>query len=329
MFSFLKYILRILAKRFAERYFSKPIANVILALIAFVTITLAGTVFFSLDYFTVKGITGLPEINGPITTFSQDVHYRYKVLIAALTTHHGILTEAIKYSIVLLIFLLAHETGHYLACRHYGVPATLPFVIPFPLGFGTLGAIIKIKGTIPNRKVLFDIGIAGPLAGFIAVVPSLVLGMKLSFLTTRIPSGHAIIFGEPLLWKIIQNRIFPALSGDYMLVAHPVCFAAWFGLLATSLNLLPLGQLDGGHIAYAVFGKKSLVLYRIFYVCLILLCLKWFYWFVWLIIGYFIGLKHPQLLDETDNIGTTRKVLAILAMIIFIITFMIKPVQEG
>ena len=325
MFSSFKYRLRILA----IKYFNKPIVNVVLALTAFITITLVGTVFFSVDFFISKGITGLPEVEGPMTTFSQQIHFQYKVLIAALTTHHGILIEAIKYAIALLIFLLAHEMGHYLACRHYGVPATLPFVIPFPLGFGTLGAVIKIKGIIPNRKVLFDIGIAGPLAGFIAVVPFLILGMKLSFLTAQVPSGETISFGEPLLWKMIQSRIFPELSGNYTLVAHPVCFAAWFGLLATSLNLLPLGQLDGGHIAYAVFGRKALILYRIFYVCLILLCLKWFYWFVWLIIGYFIGLKHPQLLDETDNIGTTRKILAILAVIIFIITFMIKPVQEG
>ena len=287
-----------------------------------------------MEYFFYKG--GLDNSIYMMKPDSAVIQHLYDLIInhhfiyhftAILTTHRFILIEALKYSIALLVFLLAHELGHYLVCRHYGVPASLPFLIPISEGFGTLGAVIKIRGIIPNRKVLFDIGIAGPLAGFAVLVPFLYAGMKLSFLTAQIPAGGSIAFGEPLIWTFIQNRVFPQLSGNVMLVAHPMIFAAWFGLLATSLNLLPLGQLDGGHIAYAVFGRKAVILYKIFYVMLVLLCLTWYFWFVWVIIGYFIGLKHPPLLDETEDIGTTRKLLAILAAIIFIITFMIKPVE--
>jgi membrane-associated protease RseP (regulator of RpoE activity) len=172
----------------------------------------------------------------------------------------GLLGQGLWYSATILAILGAHEMGHYVACRRYRVDATLPFFLPLPPPFwtGTLGAVIRIREAFPNRRVLFDIGVAGPIAGFVVLVPALFLGLAMS---TVVPapaqSAELVYLGEPLLFKWATRLMFGALADGFTLNMHPMVFAAWFGMLATALNLLPFGQLDGGHITYATLGRWS------------------------------------------------------------------------
>ena len=160
------------------------------------------------------------------------------------------------YSVPLLAILTAHEFGHYFACRYYNVDATLPYFIPAPLPLtGTLGAVIRIREAFPSKRALFDIGVAGPIAGFVVLVPLLIWGISMSTVGP-VPDG-AIYFGEPLLWKLLEWAFFGFIPAGSDVMLHPVGFAAWWGMLATALNLLPFGQLDGGHIMYARLGRYA------------------------------------------------------------------------
>ena len=169
-----------------------------------------------------------------------------------------LLLQGVWYSGTLLAILGAHEMGHYVACRRYDVDATLPFFIPMPPFIfltGTLGAVIKIREAFPTRKVLFDIGIAGPIAGFVLLVPALFCGMMLSYIVPAPTEGTVFSLGEPLLFRWATQLVFGTIPDGYTVNMHPMVFAAWFGMLATALNLLPFGQLDGGHVVYTLFGR--------------------------------------------------------------------------
>ena len=168
------------------------------------------------------------------------------------------------YSLSIMTILVAHEMGHYLTSRHYGVPSTLPYFIPFPyFPFGTFGAVIKMRGVIRDKKSLFDIGASGPLCGFTLSVVCAVIGIKLSTAVKMTGAGSNLIeLGDPLLFKILEKIMVHDLPANYELVLHPVAYAAWVGLFVTALNLLPVGQLDGGHVIYAVAGEKSKWVYR-------------------------------------------------------------------
>ena len=164
------------------------------------------------------------------------------------------------YSLTILGILGAHEMGHYLACRIYKVDATLPYFLPLPPPFwtGTLGAVIRIREAFPTRTVLFDVGVAGPIAGFAALIPALLYGLSLSTIVPAPPESAELIYlGEPLLFKGAAWLMFGTVPEGYTLNMHPMVFASWFGMLATALNLLPFGQLDGGHITYATLGRWS------------------------------------------------------------------------
>ena len=168
------------------------------------------------------------------------------------------------YSFALITILLTHEMGHYITSRHYGIPTTLPFFIPWPMPpFGTFGALIKMKGDHPNRKALFDIGAAGPLSGFIVAVPFIVIGIKLSAVVSRvtIPDPSFMELGDSLLFTILEKILIGDIPKGHELILHPFAYAGWVGLFVTSLNLLPIGQLDGGHLIYAVCGPKSRLVY--------------------------------------------------------------------
>ena len=177
-----------------------------------------------------------------------------------ITPGSGLLLQGFWYSLTILGILGAHEMGHYLACRWYQVDATLPYFLPLPPPFftGTLGAVIRIREAFPTRAILFDIGVAGPIAGFLALVPALFLGLSLSNIV-RAPaeSPELIYLGEPLLFQWATRLVFGTVADGYTLNMHPIVFASWFGMLATALNLLPFGQLDGGHITYATLGRWS------------------------------------------------------------------------
>jgi len=231
------------------------------------------------------------------------------------------------YAVVLMAILLAHEMGHYLTCRKYGLSATLPFFVPAPTLIGTLGAFIKIRSPITRKRELFDIGAAGPLAGFLLAVPALVVGLALS---RTIPSvtRDSIAFGEPLIFTLV-GRLFIRHAGLGMTILfHPVAFAGWVGMLVTSLNLIPLGQLDGGHIFYAVFGSRSRAATKIVMGLLAVAgVLFWAGWLIWFFILLIMGLRHPRVFDEDAPLGKRRTIIAVLIVGIFILSFIPAPVQ--
>lgn len=253
-----------------------------------------------------------------------------------LLTDPSYLKGGMLFSIPILIILVGHELGHYLTCVRYGIRATLPHLIPvpptlfgFPLNpFGTFGAVIRIKALFQNRRQLFDVGIAGPLAGFFFILPALALGVFYSHeFVTEGTSGIYLNFGEPLLLKIAGRLFLANPNADITL--HPIGWAAWFGMLATSLNLLPIGQLDGGHIVYAVLGRRG---HRIisFATLGILLVLGVMVWPGYLLFGalvFFLAFRHPPIATDYPPLGRARILLAILALIVLILTFIPVPVD--
>ena len=238
------------------------------------------------------------------------------------------------YSLSVLAILGCHEMGHYLACRYYGVAASRPYFLPVPLPLtGTLGAFIRIRQPIPGKRELFDIGIAGPIAGFVIAVPLLFIGMYLSRVDEIPPNveGGLVWLGEPLLFKAAVWLTFGQIADGFTVTMHPMAFAAWFGLLATALNLFPIGQLDGGHISYAVLGRKSTGVTLVTLVCLIGLAFWSLSWAVWagltvLMIMVF-GPHHPRTPDEAIPLDPTRKALAAFAVIMFILCFTPAPIE--
>jgi membrane-associated protease RseP (regulator of RpoE activity) len=241
------------------------------------------------------------------------------------------------YSGTVLAILGCHELGHYFACRYYDVDASLPFFIPFlvPIPIfqtGTFGAFIRIREPIPSKRMLFDIGIAGPIAGFLIAVPALAIGLALSNVRLLPPAMDGVSLGEPLLLKIAARAIWGVPPQGYELNLHPITIGAWFGLLATSLNLFPIGQLDGGHISYAVLGRRSSHVTLVMIACAIVL--TWFSrsWLVWtvLMVGMLLafGRHHPRTFDEDVPLDRRRKWLALFAVVMFILCFTPAPLEE-
>ena len=244
-----------------------------------------------------------------------------------------LLLDGLWYSGTILAILGCHELGHYLACRYYDVDASLPFFLPVPISItGTLGAFIRIREPIPEKRMLFDIGIAGPIAGFLVAVPALVVGISLSHVVKLPVQFHGFELGEPLLFQLVTNVIWGHVADGYSLNLHPIAFAAWFGLLATALNLFPIGQLDGGHISYAVLGPRST--YVTFAAAGVTAVLAFFYtsWVVWsgliIVMLFVFGPRHPRVFDEDVPLDRARVVLAICALAMFILCFTPAPIQE-
>jgi membrane-associated protease RseP (regulator of RpoE activity) len=234
--------------------------------------------------------------------------------------------RGLPYSLTLLTILLAHEMGHYVACRHYGISATLPFFIGLPTLIGTLGAFIRIRSAIFSRRQLFDIGIAGPLAGFIFVIPALAIGLAYSKVIPGIVAQGDYAFSTPLILRALEWLIFPGVPASDIYL-HPVARAAWFGVLATALNLMPIGQLDGGHILYAFVGAAHRPLTRLFILALIPMGIFYSYsWLVWAIFLFFLARRHPRIYDETA-LGPGRSRLGLLALVIFVISFSVVPIR--
>jgi membrane-associated protease RseP (regulator of RpoE activity) len=220
---------------------------------------------------------------------------------------------------------MAHELGHYLACVYYRVDATLPFFLPAPTPFtGTLGAFIRIRSAIHSKRVLFDIGVAGPLAGFIFLIPALSVGLAFSKVIPGINHQGTIQLGAPALEWILQRVIFPGVRADDIYL-HPVARAAWVGMFATALNLLPVGQLDGGHVVYALLGRSHKWITQTFLLALLPMGKFWNGWWLWAVVLFFFARKHPPVYDQTE-IGSPRVKLGILALVVFILCFSITPI---
>jgi membrane-associated protease RseP (regulator of RpoE activity) len=243
-----------------------------------------------------------------------------------------LLPRGFYYSGTILAILGCHELGHYFACRYYDVDASLPFFLPMPLPLtGTLGAFIRIREPIPSKRMLFDIGIAGPIAGFVVAVPALFLGLWLSRVGLVPTDMDGMSLGEPLLFKLASWLLFGTAPEGYSVNLHPIAFAAWFGLLATSLNLFPIGQLDGGHISYAVFGRKSSYITLVMVAAAIGLTFVSYSWVVWtvlmLVMLVTFGRHHPRTFDEQMPLDRTRMILAVVALIMFVLCFTPTPIE--
>lgn len=253
-------------------------------------------------------------------------------LLFLLTIGSTALVGGWAYSATILAILGCHELGHYVACRYYDVDASLPFFLPVPITLtGTLGAFIRIREPIPYKRWLFDIGIAGPIAGFLVALPALFVGISLSHVAPM-RSESGLFLGDPLLLKAVSWIFWGPLPDTQTLVLHPIAFAAWFGLLATALNLFPVGQLDGGHISYAVLGRRSTYVTIAMIFVAIALSYRSASWIVWTVVvtGMLVafGVRHPPVIDEDVPLDPARKVLAVVAAIIFALCFTPAPIQE-
>ncbi len=246
----------------------------------------------------------------------------------------ALLIRGLWYSGTILAILGCHELGHYFACRYYDVDASLPFFIPVPfLLTGTMGAFIRIREQIPSKRMLFDIGIAGPIAGFVIAAPALFIGLAMSHVV-RLPAnpGDMMELGEPLLFKFASWLLWGTQPDGYSLNMHPMAFAAWFGMLATSLNLFPIGQLDGGHISYAVLGPRRST-YVTFAMLAVAMCLAFFAssWILWtgmmVVMLFVFGPKHPRVFDEDVPLDRTRLLLAVFAVVMFVLCFTPAPIR--
>jgi membrane-associated protease RseP (regulator of RpoE activity) len=245
-----------------------------------------------------------------------------------------LLVRGLWYSLTILSVLGAHEMGHYVACRRYQVDATLPYFLPLPPPFftGTLGAVIRIREAFPTKAILFDIGVAGPIAGFLIVVPALFVGLSMS---TIVPAPAAnvnlIYLGEPLLFQWASHLVFGPVADGYTLNMHPIVFASWFGMLATALNLLPFGQLDGGHITYATLGRWSTPISIATVstaVVMTFFATSWLVMTVMMVVMLLLfGPRHPRVIYEHEPIGRGRQIVAMLALVILIVCFTPVPLR--
>lgn len=247
-----------------------------------------------------------------------------------LLRHPADLLKGIPFSFTLMLILGTHEFGHYYFARKHGVEASLPYFIPAPTFIGTFGAFIKIKSPIYRKKALLEIGAAGPIFGFLVALPALYLGLSLSEVIQMNDAGIGIKLGDSLLVKFFTNIHFSNLADNETVLLHPVAFAGWIGLLVTMLNLLPIGQLDGGHVAYAALGRNHEKIAK--YVLLGLLPMSYFSlnWLVWglLIILLMRTVKHPPVYDVDVPLDNRSKWIAYSCLLIFIICFIPSPFQS-
>jgi membrane-associated protease RseP (regulator of RpoE activity) len=248
------------------------------------------------------------------------------LVLFALTAFSVYLVGGPLLVVGLLSILLAHEMGHYVLCRIYRVDATLPYFIPFPFTLvGTLGAFIRIRGPIPHRRALFDIGIGGPLAGFAVCLPVLALGLFEARVVPDTPSAFTISLGEPLLfhWSAVWLR---GLSEGQTLSIGPLGMAAWFGLFVTALNMMPIGQLDGGHVVYSMFRERAHLVSRIAsWVCVGLIYFGPS-WLLWAVLVRILGRRHPPTWDDSAPLGWGRAALGFFGFVVFAVCFTPTPI---
>jgi membrane-associated protease RseP (regulator of RpoE activity) len=236
------------------------------------------------------------------------------------------LLQGLPYSLTLLLILLAHEFGHYVAATFHQVDSSLPFFLPSPF-FGTFGAFIRIRSPIYTRRALFDIGVAGPLAGFIFLLPALAVGLAFSKVIPGVAHEGSHYFGVPALQWLLERIVFPGTtSADIYL--HPVARAAWVGMFATAMNLLPIGQLDGGHILYSFFPVRHKTVSKALCILMLPLGIFWPPWIFWAVVLWLMGRRHPIVYDVAEPNAARRK-LGWLALAVFILCFTWQPFADG
>jgi membrane-associated protease RseP (regulator of RpoE activity) len=234
--------------------------------------------------------------------------------------------RGLPFSITLMAILIVHEMSHYMASRFHGVRATLPFFIPAPSIIGTFGAVIQMRGTIWDRRTLFDIGASGPIGGFILALPALVAGFAMSQVAPGSGAEGGLILGDSLLVSMVGSLTLGKLPPDASVILHPVAFAGWIGMFVTSLNLLPVGQLDGGHISTALFPGRAGLIARVTHVGLVVLgVFFWEGWLFWALILFLIGVRHPPVLLPHIELDNRRRKVGFAAILIFFLTFVPVP----
>ncbi|MDQ7006263.1 MAG: site-2 protease family protein [Acidobacteriota bacterium] len=257
-------------------------------------------------------------------------------LTGFLTRIGTTMSRAWPYAMAILAFFLAHEMGHYLACRFHGVDCTLPYFLPGPPPIGTFGAVIRIRSPFPHRRALFDIGIAGPLAGFAVMLPILALGvLDLEAVAhTPLPPGtESIYFGDSLLTTLLTRTLRPEVGPDADLLISPLFVAGWFAMLATAMNLIPAGQFDGGHIFYALFPRWHRKLSLASGLALLSLVLtigllrqQFSAWTVWAFVVLLFGRRHPPVPDDGRPLGAWRWALAVTVLVVLVACFIPHPI---
>ena len=274
-----------------------------------------------------RGITPLHVIFFVLTLISTlivgAIHAGVNVLKEPLLIYRGI-----PFSFSLLLILGGHELGHYFTCKKFGIVATPPYFIPFPHPLiGTMGAFIKMKSPVPHKKALLWTGGMGPLVGFILSIIVSSIGLPLSKIVYVGKTSGGIHLGVPLIMGILQKIFLSIPDANYDIILHPMAFAGWIGIFVTALNLIPLGQLDGGHMAYALFGKKRLFYQIPVMVILFILGFFWAGWWFWLLIVSILGLKHPPVLDEISQFTRADYIFSIVILLVLILSFIPVPFQ--
>lgn len=248
------------------------------------------------------------------------------LLLTVLTTY---MVNGLMYSLSIVSILLAHEMGHYLMCRRYRISATLPYFIPVPLvPFGTMGAFIKIKERIPNKRALFDVAVAGPLAGLALTIPILIIGLKYSYFVplSEISGDATLSLGESFLFSQLAKIVIGPVPEGYDTILHPMAFAGWAGLFVTALNLLPIGQLDGGHVIYAIFGHRSRLINKVAMISFIVISAIWYPgWLLLIILLLWIGIYHPPSDNDYIPLDSKRVLIGYATIFIFLISFIPVP----
>jgi membrane-associated protease RseP (regulator of RpoE activity) len=272
-------------------------------------------VLFFLTVFTTLWAGAYQTYNGPV-----------RGPLNFLLTSPEMLWRGLPFAGALLFILTTHELGHYVLSKIHRVPASLPLFIPgLPHFIGTFGAIIRMRGPILSRRALFDIGVAGPLAGFVVAVIVLVIGLSLSTVVER-TATRGLQLGEPLLIQFMAWVVIGSIPPETDVVLHPIGFAAWFGLFVTSLNLIPIGQLDGGHVAYALLGRRQRTLALVFVpILLVLGFVGWPGWLLWAVMAGLFGIGHPPVLDPHVPLGRNRTIVGWIALVVFVVTFVPVP----
>jgi len=236
--------------------------------------------------------------------------------------------SGLPYSLTLMLILGVHEFGHYFAAMRFGVKATLPYFIPFPSIVGTMGAVIKTKSPIPHTKALFYIGVMGPIPGFVVSLAAVIAGIHFSNVQPLpLPTGEVPVFGDSLLFAFIVRQVHGVIPSGFDVALHPVAWAGWIGFLVTSLNLIPVGQLDGGHILYSLIGRKQVYAGWISLAALVALTSVWPGWGIWvLLILFVLMVAHPEI-NEAEQLSFKEKAAGWFCMLILAVTFIPVPVQ--
>lgn len=245
----------------------------------------------------------------------------------------GLLYKGVPFSFTLLLILGSHEMGHYLVSRRHQLDVTLPYFIPappIPFIIGTFGAFIRIRSPIKDKRALLDVGCSGPLIGVLVAIPVILIGLKLSTVTVTGGGEETLTLGEPLLFKLLSRLALGPMTPEQNIILHPIAFAGWIGLLVTALNLLPVGQLDGGHVAYALFPEYhryiSLGMLGLLVVCGVAF---WSGWLLWAVLLVFLGWRHPPPYEFWVPLDRRRRVLGIISVVVFGLTFSPAPFVLG